>query len=96
MLNPITFRVDLESGPVDVTATGLDYTAYEDTFDRAALTDLAADRYKAYVYIVWHALHRQGLTTLDFPAFADTTPQFGAAPESSEVPPLGEAPRTGQ
>ena len=41
MLNPLTFTVQAESGPLEVTANGLDYAAYEDAYDKAALPAIA-------------------------------------------------------
>jgi hypothetical protein len=69
MLNPITFTVQAESGPLEVTANGLDYAAYEDTFDKAALPAIAEGRYKTWTFLVWHAMKRQGLTGQTFEEF---------------------------
>ena len=96
MLNPITFTVEAESGPLEVTASGLDYAAYEDAYDRAAITSITEGRYKCYVFIVWHAMHRQGLTALTFDEFLDTTPQFGNATKSEDIVPLESSPPTSE
>lgn len=96
MLNPIKFRMERESGPVDGECTGLDYAAYEDEFNRSFWTDFFGGRYKCQVWIVWHAMKRTGQTEDDFDAFLASTPQFepltegGPALEVDEVPPLGE------
>lgn len=96
MLNPITFQVDGESGPVTVTASGLDYAAYEDAFDKPAITGIAEGRYKTWVYLCWHAMQRQQLTSLTFDEFLASTPTFGAPEKVEEVPPLESTAPTGE
>jgi hypothetical protein len=96
MLNPITFHVEGESGPLTVTASGLDYAAYEDTFDKAAITGIAEGRYKTWVYLCWHAMHRQELTKMTFDEFLASTPHFGAPEKVEDVPPLESEAPTGQ
>lgn len=94
MLNPIPFRVTMESGPVYCVATGLDYVAYEDTFSRAFITDLANGYYKAQMYVAWHALHRTGQIDGTFEDFLTLSPRVtsqgsdNADPELDDVPPL--------
>jgi hypothetical protein len=95
MLNPITFTVEGESGPTTVTAGGLDYAAYEDRFDKAAIAGISEGRYNCYVFIVWHAMHRQKLTDLTFDDFLATTPQFGAPEKAEEIVPLESTAPTG-
>ena len=74
---------------MDVTATGLDYAAYEDAFDRAFPPDFFASRYKCLVFVVWHALHRQGLTDEDFDTYLADSPTFSGVPAVvDDVPPL--------
>lgn len=95
MLNPIKFRMESESGPVEGETTGLDYAAYEDTFDRSFWQDFFGGRYKCQVWIVWHALTRTGQTTQTFDEFLASSPQFesdkdGAALEVDPVVPLEE------
>ena len=96
MLNPITFTVEQESGPLTVTASGLDYCAYEDAFDKPAIAGIAEGRYKTWVYLVWHAMHRQSLTTTTFEEFLATTPQFGAPERVDEIVPLESTAPAGQ
>ena len=94
MLNPIPFRVTMESGPLASTANGLDYVAYEDTFGRAFITDLANGYYKAQMYVAWHALHRTGQLAMAFDDFLALSPRVtsqssdDADPELDDVPPL--------
>lgn len=95
MLNPITFKVEGESGPLEVTASGLDYAAYEDEFDKAAIAGITEGRYKTWMFLVWHAMHRQDLTKKSFQEFIAETPQFSAPDKSKDVPPLGEAQQPG-
>jgi hypothetical protein len=95
MLNPITFTVDAESGPLTVTASGPDYAAYEDRYDRSVVTSLSEGRYNCYMFIVWHAMHRQKLTDLTFDDFLATTPQFGAPEKAEEIVPLESTAPTG-
>ena len=95
MLNPIPFTVEAESGPLTVVASGLDYVAYEDAFDKPAIAGIAEGRYKTWVYLVWHAMNRQALTTQTFEEFLATTPQFGAPEKVEDVPPLESKPLAG-
>lgn len=95
MLNPITFTVEAESGPLTVTASGLDYAAYEDRFDKPAIQGIAEGRYKCWVFLVWHAMERQELTEVTFEEFLASTPQFGAPEKVEEVPPLESQPLAG-
>ena len=96
MLNPITFQVEAESGPLTVTASGLDYAAYEDTFDKAAITGIAEGRYKTWVWLCWHAMQRQGLTEQTFDQFLEDSPTFVAPEKVEDVPPLESAAPTGR
>lgn len=96
MLNPITFTVQTESGPVDVTATGLDFAAYEDAFDKPALPSIAEGRYKTWTFLVWSAMHRGGLTEETFDAFLADTPDYGIAEGKDEMPPLGSTAPIGE
>ena len=96
MLNPITFKVEGESGPLEVTASGLDYAAYEDQFDKAAIIGITEGRYKTWMFLVWHAMQRQDMTTKTFDEFLAETPQFSAPEKAEDVPALGEAQRPGQ
>ncbi len=95
MLNPITFTVEAESGSVTVTASGPDYAAYEDTYDRSIINAMATGQYRAYTFLVWHAMHRQKLTEMTFEQFLDTTPQFGAPESVEEIVPLESTAPTG-
>lgn len=96
MLNPITFKVEAESGPLTVTASGLDYAAYEDTFDKPAIKGIAEGRYKTWIFLVWHAMQRQGMTDLTFDEFLATTPDFGAPEKADDVVPLESKAPTGR
>jgi hypothetical protein len=96
MLNPITFKVEQESGPLTVTANGSDYAAYEDAFDRPAIKGIAEGRYKCWVFLVWHAMNRQGMTALNFEEFLATTPDFGAPEKADEILPLESKAHTGE
>lgn len=95
MLNPVTFTYEAESGPLTVTASGPDYAAYEDTFDRAALGDLAAGRYKFWCFVLWHAMKRQSMTEGTFDTFLEAGPQFTPGKVEDPVPLESTAP-TGQ
>ncbi len=96
MLNPITFKVEGESGPLEVKASGLDYAAYEDEFDKAAIAGITEGRYKTWMFLVWHAMKRQSLTDKSFDEFLADTPVFSAPETVEDVPALGEAQRPGQ
>ena len=92
MLNPVTFTYEAESGPLTVTASGPDYAAYEDTFDRPAINDLVNGRYKFWCFVLWHALQRQGLTEQDFDGFLADAPQFTPGKVEDPVPLESTAP----
>lgn len=95
MLNPITFTIDRESGPVTVTATGSDYVAYEDKFDKAAIQGISEGRYKTFMFLVWHAMKRENLTDETFDEFINSTPTFGGPEQVDDVPPLESKPAAG-
>jgi homogentisate 1,2-dioxygenase len=87
MLKPITFTVDVGSGPLKVTASGPDYIAYETTFGASVLTALSERRYAAWLFLVWHALNRQKLSEMTWDEFVASTPEF-ASGEPEEIVPL--------
>lgn len=95
MLNPITFTINRESGPLAVEANGLDYVAYEDEFDKATLADIAAGRYKTFMFLCWHAMHRQSLTEQTFDEFLAESPTFSSEEKVEDIAPLASAPPTG-
>lgn len=97
MLNPITFTVQAESGPLEVTANGLDYAAYEDTFDKAALPAIAEGRYKTWTFLVWHAMVRHDLTEETFEEFLAASHDYGVSEKSEDdLPPLESTAPTGK
>lgn len=95
MLNPITFTVEGESGPLTVKASGLDYAAFEDEFDKPVISSISEGRYKTWLWLCWHAMKRQEMTELGFDDFLATSPQFGAPERVEDVPPLEKTPHTG-
>lgn len=92
MLNPITFSVERESGPVTVKATGSDYVAYERQYDKPAIAGISEGRYETFMFLCWHAMKREGLTEQTFDEFVAESPVFGAPEKVEDVPPL-ESPR---
>lgn len=95
MLNPMTFTIDRESGPLTVVASGLDYAAFEDEFDRAAITSISEGRYKTFMWLCWHAMKRQDLTEESFDEFLAGSPTFTAPEKVEDVPPLESPQLTG-
>mgnify|MGYP007062055820 FL=1 len=95
MLNPMTFTLERESGPLTVVASGLDYAAFEDEFDKAAITSISEGRYKTFMYLSWHAMKRQDLTEQTFDEFLAESPTFGAPEKVEDVPPLESPQHTG-
>lgn len=95
MLNPMTFTLERESGPLTVVASGLDYAAFEDEFDKAAITSISEGRYKTFMYLCWHAMKRQDLTEQTFDEFLAESPTFGAPEKVEDVPPLESPQPTG-
>jgi hypothetical protein len=96
MLNPMTFTVDRESGPLEVKTSGLDYAAYEDEFDKPAIAGISEGRYKTFMWLVWHAMKRQQLTEQTFDDFLSDSPTFTQPERVEEVPPLESPAPTGQ
>lgn len=96
MLNPVTFTVERESGPLQVTCNGSDYASYEERFDRVTINDVFSGRYTCWVYLLWHAMQRQGLTEQTFEEFLDSTPSFGAPEKAEDIVPLESQAPTGQ
>ena len=95
MLNPMTFTLDRVSGPLTVTASGLDYAAYEDQFDKPAIAGISEGRYKTFMFLCWHAMKRQNLTEQTFDEFLADSPTFTAPEKVEDVPPLESAAPTG-
>jgi hypothetical protein len=95
MLNPMTFTLERESGPLTVVASGLDYAAFEDEFDKAAITSISEGRYKTFMFLCWHAMKRQDLTEQTFNEFLAESPTFGAPEKVEDVPPLESPQHTG-
>ena len=95
MLNPMTFTLDRESGPLTITASGLDYAAYEDEFDKPAIAGISEGRYKTFMFLCWHAMKRQNLTEQTFSEFLADSPTFTAPEKVEDVPPLESQPPTG-
>jgi hypothetical protein len=95
MLNPMTFTLERESGPLTVVASGLDYAAFEDEFDKAAITSISEGRYKTFMFLCWHAMKRQDLTEQTFDEFLAESPTFGAPEKVEDVPPLESPQHTG-
>lgn len=95
MLNPITFTLDRESGPLTVKASGLDFAAYEDQFDKPAIAGISEGRYKTFMFLCWHAMRRQGQTEQTFEEFLADSPTFTAPEKVEDVPPLESAALTG-
>ena len=96
MLNPITFTLDRESGPLTVKASGLDFAAYEDQFDKPAIAGISEGRYKTFMFLCWHAMKRQGQTEETFEGFLADSPTFTAPEKVEDVPPLESAAPTGE
>jgi hypothetical protein len=95
MLNPVTFVYEAESGPLTVTASGPDYAAYEDSFDRAVIGAMSEGRYKCWVFLLWHAMNRQGQTTKTFDEFLADSPEFSPPKRAEEIVPLESTAPTG-
>ena len=95
MLNPMTFTLERESGQLTVVASGLDYAAFEDEFDKAAITSISEGRYKTFMFLCWHAMKRQDLTEQTFDEFLAESPTFGAPEKVEDVPPLESPQHTG-
>ena len=94
MLQAATFKVTLDDGSgVEVTASAPDYAAYEERFDKSA--PLSMDRYTFYMFVIWHAMHRQKLTELSWDDWLASAPTFDRDVESEEPAPLEPTPPIG-
>ena len=89
MLQPISFTVTMgdESG-VTVTASAPDYVAYEQTFNKSILEGMQHGLWSVYMYVIWHAMFRQALTTLTWDDWLATSPIFDRELKSEEPLPL--------
>lgn len=95
MLNPITFQIDEGSGPLVVTASGLDFAAYEDTFDKPAISGIVEGRYKCWMFLAWSAMSREGKTSETFDEFLSKTPTLERPEKVEDLPPLESPALTG-
>lgn len=96
MLQPITFTVTGEDGSgVAVTAAAPDYVEYEMRFNRSILAGMSEGLWSVYMFVVWHAMKRQGLTSLDWDAWLATSPTFARELKSEEPVPLEPEALTG-
>ena len=95
MLNPVTFTYEGESGSLEITASGPDYAAYEDTFDRAVIGAMSEGRYKCWVWLLWHAMQRQGKTDKTFDEFLADSPAFTPPRRAEDIVPLESRAPTG-
>lgn len=90
MLNPTTFTVTDEAGKViEVTANHRDYEAYELRYQRSAPEAMDKGFLSVWIFLVWHSMHRRGLTDLDYEAWLDTNPKVMPGAKVEELPPLG-------
>lgn len=96
MLKPVTFTVSADDGSgVAVTASAPDYIAYEMRFNKSVIQGMSDGMWSVYMFIVWHAMHRQGLTALDWDDWLATSPTFDRDVESEEPAPLAPEAPTG-
>ena len=91
MLKPITFRVTLPDGSgVNVTASAPDYVSYEQEFNKSVVLGMQNGMWSCYMYVIWHAMFRQGLTALSWADWLDSSPEFDAELKSEEPVPLDQ------
>lgn len=91
MLKPVTFKVTSDDGSgVAVTASAPDYIEYEMRFNKSVIQGMSDGMWSVYMFIVWHAMHRQGLTALDWEPWLETAPTFDRELESDEPAPLAQ------
>jgi len=99
MLKPIKFDIVItdggESVPLSVTASGTDYSAYEEKFRRSSYFDLIGYHYRAWMFVVWHALTRTGQTELTYDEFEALTPDVDYETNGNADSPLGQTPPSG-
>lgn len=96
MLQPITFTVTQDDGSgVAVTASAPDYVAYEQRFDKSIIDGMSRGIWTTYMFVLWHAMDRQGLTDLSWDAWLASSPKFSREVESEEPRPLEQAAPTG-
>jgi len=99
MLKPISFEIVFdesgESVSLKVKASGTDYAAYEEKFERSSYLDVIGMHYRAWTFIPWHAASRQGLTKLTFEEFEGLTPEIDTQAKVEENVPLEPTPPSG-
>lgn len=89
MLQPVTFSVTNADGSgVAVTASAPDYVEYEMRFNRSILQGMSDGLWSVYMFVVWHAMYRQSLTTLNWDEWLATSPTFEREIVSEEPVPL--------
>lgn len=89
MLQPVTFTVTTDDGSgVNVTASAPDYVAYEQTFNKSILEGMQHGLWSVYMYVIWHAMFRQGLTQMSWDEWLDSSPSFESELKSEEPVPL--------
>lgn len=93
MLQPVTFTVTMpdESGAekqIPVTASAPDYVAYEQRFNKSILEGMSNGLWSVYMFVIWHAMFRQGLTQMSWDDWLETSPVFDRELKSEEPSPL--------
>lgn len=75
----ITLRIDFVDGTnKDVLCSAPEFVAFEDKFN-LSITRLEKElKFTHLLFMGWHAMHRQKLTTLDFDAWVETVDTAGA------------------
>lgn len=99
MLKPITFTVEFEDAGESVshvvTASGTDYSAFEERYGMSSLVAIQQMMYRAWTFIPWHALHRQGITSMSYEEFEALTPDVDPEARVTEPDPLESIPPSG-
>ena len=84
----VALHVDYSDGSgVDVIATAPDLIAFERQFDKPFTIFAESMRLEYVLWLGWHALKRQQLTTLEFDPWIETVGSVGLT-DSQEPPPL--------
>ena len=86
MLTPITFQVTDEDGSRDVIVAAPDFVAYEAKYNQPIIKALSDLSYTAYLFLIWNAMHRQGITDASFDDWLAKAPTFDRGDAEDPVP----------
>lgn len=96
MLNPVTFTLTDAAGvQSQVTASHPDYVLFEQKYDKPVIDQLQRGMVSTYLFLVYSAMKRQGLTDVVFESWLESPPQIEIEAKATEPVPLEPTPPPG-